>query len=178
MRNAEHDLLVLDAQAGRGEALDALISLHHADVVRYACSLCDDPAMARDAVQEAWLSVIRRLRRLDDPRAFRSWLYHAVRWRTVDALRQRTQRAETTIDDVDEGRLPLSNDADRERRMTLDKALLALPMIERETLQLFYLRGLAAREIAHIHDVPYGTVKSRLHRARRQLQQAIKGDWP
>jgi len=178
MLDAEHDLLVLHAQAGRRAALDALIRLHHADVVRYAHSLCDDLAMARDAVQDAWLTVTRRLRRLDDPRAFRSWLYHAVRWRTLDAVRRRTQRAETPIDDVVESRLPACEDGERERRMTLDGALLALPAIERDTLQLFYRRGLAVREIAHIHGVPPGTVKSRLHRARRQLHDTLKGDRP
>lgn len=176
MRDAEHDLLVLHAQAGRRSALDALVELHHADVVRYAHSLCDDLALARDAVQEAWMTVTRRLRRLDDPRAFRSWLYHAVRWRTLDAVRRRTRRAETSIDEIGEGQLPIDDVAGREQRMTLDAALSALPVIERETLQLFYRRGLAMREIAHVHDVPVGTVKSRLHRARRQLHEAIEGD--
>lgn len=178
MRDAEHDLLVLDARAGRREALDALVTLHHADVVRYACSLCDDLALARDAVQDAWLTVTRRLRRLDDPRAFRSWLYHAVRWRTLDAVRRRARRAETSIDEVDEARLPVDEPTGRERRLTLDRALAALPGIERETLQLFYRRGLALREIAHVHGVPVGTVKSRLHRARRQLQESIEGESP
>jgi len=176
MLDAEHDLLVLEAQAGRGTALDTLVRLHHADVVRYAYSLCDDVAMARDAVQDAWLTVTRRLRRLDDPRAFRSWLYHAVRWRTLDAVRRRTRRAETPIDDVGESRLPVTDGEARERRMTLEAALSRLSGVERDTLQLFYRRGLAVREIAHVHGVPIGTVKSRLHRARRQLQQAIEGD--
>lgn len=182
MRDAEHDLLVLDAQAGRRRAMDALVSLHHADVVRYATSLCGDLALARDAVQDAWLTVTRRLRRLDDPRAFRSWLYHAVRWRTLDAVRRRTRRAETSIDEVSEGQLPIDDSSGRERRMSLDAALSALSPLDRETLQLFYRRGLALREIAHVHDVPVGTVKSRLHRARQHLQQSIEpsqeGDTP
>jgi RNA polymerase sigma factor (sigma-70 family) len=183
MREAEHDLLVLQARAGRRTALDSLVSLHHADVVRYAFSLCDDIALARDAVQEAWLTVVRRLRRLDDPRAFRSWLYHAVRWRTLDAVRRRTRRAETAIDEVHEGDLTASdreNDESetRDRRLSLDAALSALPEIERETIQLFYRRGLALREIAHVQEVPIGTVKSRLHRARRQLEDTIEGDSP
>lgn len=183
MRQAEHDLLVLEARSGRRSALDALVSFHHADVVRYAYSLCNDLALARDAVQDAWLTVTRRLRRLDDPRAFRSWLYHAVRWRTLDAVRRRTRRAETAIDDVAEGDLHSADEGEREsdvrdRRLSLDAALTALPELERETIQLFYRRGLALREIAHVHDVPVGTVKSRLHRARRQLQDTLEGDSP
>ncbi len=176
MRDAEHDLLVLNAQAGRRHSMEALVTLHHADVVRYATSLCGDVALARDAVQDAWITVTRRLRRLDDPRAFRSWLYHAVRWRTLDAVRRRTRRAETSIDEVGESLLPVEDTSGRERQLSLDAALDALPAIEREILQLFYRRGLAMREIAHVQSVPVGTVKSRLHRARQQLHDAIEGD--
>lgn len=177
MRDAEHDLLVLHARAGRRAALDALVDHHHADLVRYAASLCDDLALARDAAQDAWMTVTRRLRRLEDPRAFRSWLYHAVRWRTLDLIRRRQRRAETSIDDVDPCQLAAEG-SDRVRRMTLDVALDTLPAIERETVELFYRRGLALREIAHVHAVPVGTVKSRLHRARKQLQASIEGESP
>lgn len=177
MRDAEHDLLVLDAQRGRRAALDALVRHHHADLVRYAHSLCHEAAMARDAVQDAWVTVSRRLRRLDDPRAFRSWLYHAVRWRTLDALRGRQRRAETSLDGVAPEVLAGPDDTEgREQRLSIATALAALPALERETLDLFYRRGLGVREIAHVQDVPAGTVKSRLFRARRQLQQTLEGE--
>lgn len=175
MRQAEHDLLVLDARAGRRAAMDALVAHHHLDLVRYATSLCGDLALARDAVQDAWLTVTRRLRKLDDPRAFRSWIYHAARWRTLDLVRRRQRRAESSIDDVEPAALA-APDGHRDRSLTIEAALEALPPVERETLQLFYRRGLAIREIAHVHHVPLGTVKSRLHRARIQLQDAIEGD--
>jgi len=177
MRDAEHDLLVLDAQRGRRAALDALVRHHHADLVRYAHSLCHEPAMARDAVQDAWLTVSGRLRRLDDPRAFRSWLYHAVRWRTLDALRGRQRRAETPLDGVAADVLAGPDDSEgREQRLSIETAMDALPGLERETLDLFYRRGLGVREIAHVQDVPAGTVKSRLYRARRQRQQTLEGE--
>jgi RNA polymerase sigma-70 factor (ECF subfamily) len=179
MRDAEHDLLVLDAQRGQRRALDALVRHHHADLVRYAHSLCHEPAMARDAVQEAWITVSGRLRRLDDPRAFRSWLYHAVRWRTLDAQRRRQRRAETSLEHVDDDVLAGPDDRDRrDQRIGLEAALDALPALERETLDLFYRRGLGVREIAHVQDVPAGTVKSRLFRARQQLQQTLEGESP
>jgi len=176
MRQAEHDLRVLEAQAGSRQALDWLVAHHHNDVVRYAYSLCSDLALSRDAVQEAWLTITRRLRRLDDPRAFRSWLYHAVRWRALDAVRQRQRRAETPIDPLCESEMATPAEHHDERLLALREALVALPELEHETLELFYGRGLALVEIAHVQEVPVGTVKSRLHRARRQLKDTLEGD--
>ena len=54
---------------------------------------------------------------------------------------------------------------------TLESGLASLPIIERETLTLFYLRELSLEEIAGLVDVPVGTVKSRLFRARQMLRR-------
>lgn len=83
MNHAEHDLLVLKAQDRSRAAFGRLACHHHPGLLRYALSLARDPALAQDAVQDGWLTVVRKLRRLDDPRAFRGWLYHAVRWRVL-----------------------------------------------------------------------------------------------
>jgi RNA polymerase sigma factor (sigma-70 family) len=88
MNQAEHDLLVIDAQDGSRTAMNALVAHHHRDLLRFAYSLCRNTALAQDAVQDAWIKVVRRLRRLNDPRAFRGWVYHAVRWRVLDLLRR------------------------------------------------------------------------------------------
>ena len=59
---------------------------------------------------------------------------------------------------------------------TLESGLATLPIIERETLTLFYLRELSLEEIAGVVEVPVGTVKSRLFRARQMLRRVLKGD--
>ena len=59
---------------------------------------------------------------------------------------------------------------------TLEAGLETLPIVERETLTLFYLRELSLEEIAGVVEVPVGTVKSRLFRARQMLRRVLKGD--
>jgi RNA polymerase sigma-70 factor (ECF subfamily) len=172
MNQAEHDMLVIDAQDGSREALDALVRHHHQDLLRFAYSLCRDTALAQDAVQDAWIKVAGRLRALDDPRAFRGWVYHAVRWRVGD-LHKRAYRADRPLDEAEAA---ADSTGARDRRMDLAAALEALPVIERQALQLFYVSGLTIPEIAVVLDIPAGTVKSRLHRARGLLKQHFEGD--
>ena len=175
MNQAEHDMLVIDAQDGSRKALDALVRHHHRNLVRFAYSLCRDTVLAQDAVQDAWVKIAGRLRRLDDPRAFRGWIYHAVRWRVLDLLK-RSHRDDRSLDDVDAGSQPAVVDRDRDRQIDLDAAIADLPGSDRETLQLFYVNGLTIPEIAVVLDIPSGTVKSRLNRARNQLRQYFEGE--
>ncbi|MFN2334936.1 MAG: RNA polymerase sigma factor [Wenzhouxiangellaceae bacterium] len=175
MKQAEHDMLVIDAQDGSGRALDALVRHHHRKLLRFAYSLCRDTALAQDAVQDAWIKVVGRLRSLDDPRAFRGWIYHAVRWRVLDLLK-RSHRDDRSLEDVDAESQSVVGDLARDRRIDLDAAIAGLAKGDRETLQLFYVSGLSVPEIAVVLDIPAGTVKSRLHRARNQLRQYFEGE--
>jgi len=175
MNQAEHDMLVIDAQDGSRTALDALVRHHHRNLLRFAYSLCRDTALAQDAVQDAWIKVAGRLRRLDDPRAFRGWIYHAVRWRVFDLLK-RSHRNDRSLEAADsEAETPI-DDETAQRRIDIDAAIADLSGSDRETLQMFYVSGLTVPEIAVVMDIPPGTVKSRLHRARNQLRQHFEGE--
>ena len=78
--------------------------------------------------------------------------------------------------DVDLEELPAADDVNLEEDFaTLESGLANLPIVERETLTLFYLRELSLEEIAGLVGVPVGTVKSRLFRARQMLRRALKG---
>ena len=172
MKPAEHDLLVLEAQDGSRAALDALVRLHHRSLLRFAWSLAGDMQLAQDAVQDAWLRVASRLRRLEDPRAFRGWLFHAVRWRVFDLLK-RADRRGLPLDQAEPQ--PVSG-RDLDGALDLAAAIERLAAPEREAIRLFYEHGFALAEIAMIQNIPPGTVKSRLHRARNQLRQCFEGD--
>jgi RNA polymerase sigma factor (sigma-70 family) len=92
-------------------------------------------------------------------------------------LRRKYAAVVADIDEVDQHELPDPMLADeREQELAaVEHELARLPAIEREALTLFYLRELSLQEIAQALDIPIGTVKSRLHRARRMLRRELNG---
>lgn len=173
MTKAQLDLLVLAFQAGDQQALTLLYQFYQRKLRLFAASLAGDPVVADDLVQNVWLKLSRRISRLDDPRVFVSWLYKAVRWEVLDWQKSAGQRlmkpwceaqAETWQAPV--AAAPYS---------TLHQAMSELDAASQQLLQLHYFHQLELTEIALVLDVPLGTVKSRLHRAR-QLLKAQLGD--
>lgn len=170
MQQAQLDLLVLAMQQGDERAFSLLYRHFHQDLRRFAAYLLKQPAAAEDLVQNVWLKVGQRIGRLQDPAVFTSWLYRAVRWEVLDYQKQAANRLNEPLPMQAE---PYSQ-ADLTNDNPLAQAIAALTEPERLVVQLFYLHELAQQQIALILDIPSGTVKSRLHRARAQLQQALK----
>lgn len=173
MKQSEEDLIVLAAQQGNERAFEFLFRRYHERLLRFAGRLSRDRELARDAVQEAWIRISRRLRRLDDPRAFRSWLFRAVRWQVLDRLKSRRDSHVP----LDEREFVAPVDDRIQQGRALAEWIAELPELEHQALHLFYLDGLKTGEIAAVLDIPAGTVKSRLNRARNLLRAlAEKGE--
>lgn len=171
MQQAELDALVLAAQGGNAAAFTMLVRYLQPGLLRFSYHICNDQQMAKDAVQEVWLACSRTLRRLDDPRALKSWLHRAVRWRTLDLLRKQ-QRQKQHDSEADE---PLLEVEEYQAELsTLAKEMQVLPALERQALHLFYLEDLSIKEISTVLGIPSGTVKSRLNRARNSLKAKLE----
>jgi RNA polymerase sigma-70 factor (ECF subfamily) len=130
---------------------------------------------AQDLQQEVWVRVIRGIARLRDGARLRGWLFGIARRALMDRLRR--EYAAPVISNADPSDLiatPEPADHDHEDDLVaLEAALDSLPAVERDVLTLFYLRDLSLAELADVLNVPVGTVKSRLFRARRLLRAAI-----
>jgi RNA polymerase sigma-70 factor (ECF subfamily) len=177
----QDELLVLRCQSGEPAALDALVTRWQPRLWPLAVRLTGDRDAARDLAQDAWLAIVRGLRRLDDPAGFRAWAYRIVTNKCVDWLRRRAVRRDAAAElrgvanaEIDDHRPPVLDGADEVARMRA--ALRQLPSDQRTILSLHYLDGLSVLEIAAVLDVPAGTVKSRLHKARGQLRTTLQGN--
>ena len=171
MQQAELDGLVLAAQSGNAAAFTMLVRQLQPGLLRFSYHICSDQQMAKDAVQEVWLACSRSLRRLEDPRALKSWLHRAVRWRTLDLLRkqQRQKQHESVADEP-----WVDVDVYQAESSALAQEMQLLPAVERQALHLFYLEDLTIKEISAVLGIPPGTVKSRLHRARVSLSAKLE----
>jgi RNA polymerase sigma-70 factor (ECF subfamily) len=190
MTKAQLDLLVLAWQDGRSEAFVLLYQFYQPKLCHFAAYLLGNSAVAEDLVQNVWLKLSRRLQRLEDPRLFASWLYKAVRWEVLDWQKSASQRRQVPLDETTEALLwytPAEQDsglyqaiatlAPAEQDPGLYQAIATLAPAEQLVLLLHYFHQCELTEIALILNLPTGTVKSRLFRARQQLKQQLDGDY-
>ena len=132
---------------------------------------------AEDLVQETLLRVRRGLRTYR-PGSFEGWLARITTNAFIDQTRRRRRRPEVALPDDMDRRLPTAPGADEAwagARLGADvqAALMALPVEYRVPLVLCDIAGRSYQEIAETLDVPIGTVRSRIHRGRSFLREAL-----
>lgn len=168
----EDELLVVRCQLGEREAFDALVRRWAGPVNGYARRVTGDADAAAELTQDIWLRVVRGIGRIEDTSRFRSWLFGIAHRAFADLLRRKYRMAAPppTNDDrriqADEGETDFDVEA-------VERGLAQLAPVEREILTLFYLEELAIDEVAIALSIPTGTVKSRLHRARKHLRREL-----
>jgi RNA polymerase sigma-70 factor (ECF subfamily) len=170
MHQAQQELLVLEAQSGNKKAFECLVIFFHPQLINFAYNLSGNHALAKDAVQDVWISMSKKLNKLEDPRAFKSWIFRALRWRVLDLIKVKAYQFQT----IEDKNISVALDESEIERQELGKMIDKLPDRERSVIYLFYLVELPLAEIALVLEIPVGTVKSRLNRARANLQQQLQ----
>lgn len=168
------ELLAVRCQLGEREAFDELVARWHEPLWRYLRRLANHDDVAADLAQDTWMRVLRGIARLREPASLRPWLFGIARRVAMDRLRLRYSRPQE--DDIDLEQLAATpEDLEPEADLaTLDLAMAELPLAEREALTLFYLRELSIQDMAALLQVPEGTIKSRLFRARLALRRELE----
>jgi RNA polymerase sigma factor (sigma-70 family) len=164
------EILVMDCQSGRSQALDMLVGRWQKRLWRYACRLTGNPEAAWEVTQESWLGIVRGIRRLNDPARFRPWAYRIVTNKANDWIKKKSKRATAQTDEL----IDKPSRDDRQANETsadLQAILRRLGERSRTVLTLYYLEEFGLAEIARILGVPAGTVKSRLHTARAEFKR-------
>ena len=180
--------LVASARAGSQDAFRELLRRYERPVYALVVRMVHDPSLAEDLAQEVFLKAFRSLAGFDPQRKFASWLFKIAHNTTIDQLRRRAVETEPLETGGDDDRLdPLATVADpraatpeAERQRTelgraLERAVAGLRPEYREAVLLRFQEGLAYEEIAEVLGVPLGTVKTHLHRARRELAERLRG---
>ncbi len=153
-----------------GEALERLLDLYQKKVFGMAVMMLKDAGRAEEVTQDVFLKVWRALPAYNGRAAVSTWLYTIARNTCLSAVRSESYRKTTALDLVPEPGVPANTPLEVELAGCLSK----LPEIQREVITLFYLQEKSVREVAEILDLPEGTVKSHLHRARRTLSDMME----
>jgi RNA polymerase sigma-70 factor (ECF subfamily) len=180
--------LARDARIGSESAYRELVARYAAPAVNFTYRFVHDRGLAEDLAQEGFLRVYQRLDTFDPERKFSSWFFQVLRNVTIDYLR--VHRLPTaSLDELQEdGRaVPLVDRSSSspeelagrgELASAMDAALQRLRPEYREVVVLRYQEGLTQPEIAEALKLPAGTVKTYLHRARKELAALLAaGGW-
>ena len=172
---SDEALLALVAHSD-DDALAELYDRYGRAAYGLALRILRDPALAQDAVQEAFLAAWRTAAGFDPRRGTAStWLMTLVHRRAVDVVRREDRRRADPLEDAPVA----SGDATdeqvelREQRRKVQAALQVLTPAERESLELAYYGGLSQSEIAEKLGLPLGTVKSRMFSGLGRLRDAL-----
>jgi RNA polymerase sigma-70 factor (ECF subfamily) len=168
------ELLVLRCQQGNAGAWDELVEHLQPRLWRYAQALVGEEEASWDVLQEAWLAILKGLRSLKETGAFRSWAHRIVSHKAADWLRKRSRQRLICREMADEAKLPARAPLALTDEMAVRMAVDMLPHASRALLALRYGNDLGISEIAAVLEVPEGTVKSRLHRAREALRDLLE----
>lgn len=184
---SEEAALLASARAGDSTAFECLVMPHWDALLRVTQRILRNREDAEDAVQTAFLDAFRNLNGFHGRSRFSSWLTRIAMNAALMRLRVGRRRRETSIDEVTETgevrarfhlaetRLnPEQEYLSKEGRVLLKKGLRKLRPIYVEVLHLRNVQELSARETARVLELPVGTVKARLHRARTTLAQHVQ----
>jgi RNA polymerase sigma-70 factor (ECF subfamily) len=175
--------LVEAARAGSGEALESLLERHEARLYRFARRLCRHHEDAEDVLQESLLAAARGIRSFRGAAAVSTWLYTIARSFCIKKRRRSvfaptevsldTEAAGAARGVADPSRRPDEALEARHLEAALERAIGALDRPYREVLLLRDVEGLSAAEVARITGLSVPAVKTRLHRARGRLREAL-----
>jgi RNA polymerase sigma-70 factor (ECF subfamily) len=170
------EYLVVMSRSGSREALAALVRRWSPRLFRYCARVLRSAELAQDVVQETWSSALRGLPRLSDPAAFPGWIYGIATRRCADLVRARVR--DRKLEDELSRQADLNGQAVAAPAEALDlaAAIARLPMDQRLTIALHYGEDLGVEDVAAALGIPVGTVKSRLHTARKTLKLMLEGD--
>jgi RNA polymerase sigma-70 factor, ECF subfamily len=164
-------------------ALSDLYDRYQAQMYGLAMRITRDPALAQDAVQEAFVGVWRNAARYATGRStVRTWMLSIAHHRAIDIVRRR--RPTSALPETDAGPSEpalTAPDVWREVAQTLDRdsitaAMATLPDAQREAIQLAYFEGLTQVEIAARTATPLGTVKSRVRLGLLAMRRVLEGE--
>jgi NitT/TauT family transport system substrate-binding protein len=167
-----------DTLAGNSRAFNEVVRQFQEEALRKAFSRLGDSELARDAVQEAFLAAYLNLPTLRDLARFPGW-FRAVLTSCISRAgrKSRSERSWMDIDDAEAvlALAPSEYDVVARREIIgwVRRAVAGLPPKTREICTLFYFDGYTQKEIAGFVNVPLGTVKRRLHDARRQIRRYL-----
>jgi RNA polymerase sigma-70 factor (ECF subfamily) len=182
----EDAILIERSQQGDRSAFDLLIRKYERRAYQFAFRLTKNSEEAADVVADSFVRVHSALKSFKGQSAFTTWLYRILTNCFLDIRKKERSRPSVSLEAAlhteegdlerqieDEAPTPADEAEARERQAVVESAIDRLPEYQRAMIVMYHGEGLAYEEIAEALDLPIGTVKSRLNRARLSLREQL-----
>ncbi|MFO7975906.1 MAG: RNA polymerase sigma factor [Candidatus Hydrogenedentota bacterium] len=167
--------LIERTKAGDIEAFSELARRHEQTVYNLALRFMRNPSLAEDMAQEAFLKAYQKLRKFRGDARFSTWLYRIVCNVCLSELQKRKRRrALSAGTEAEPSRTPDTTAAQADEAELIRRCVAQLPKRYAEAITLYYLQGCSYDEVAEIMEVPQGTIKTWMHRARKRLRDIVQ----
>ncbi len=166
--------LIQRAQHGDSDAFAVLVRRHEGLVYGLALRFMGSPVAAEDAAQEALLKAFRLVKGFHGRSRFSTWLYRVTCNVCLTELARRRRRGEVALEP---GHLEPAQEPDhgqRDMNALVRRCVTRLPDRYATILTLYYLEESTYEDIAEAMDIPMGTLKTWMHRARKQLRDLVE----
>jgi RNA polymerase sigma-70 factor (ECF subfamily) len=188
-RLLDDQLNISRAQSGDSTAFNALIRKYEIRAYQYAFRLTRNPEEASDIVAEAFVRIYNALHNFKGQSAFSTWMYRILTNCFLDIRKRERVRPTTSLEATlqtdegemerqieDPGRTPHQELERNERETRVERAVSELPEYQRAMIVMYHAEMMSYEDIAAALDLPIGTVKSRLNRARLSLREILIKD--
>ena len=177
-------VLLVRLRHGEPEAFEQLVRAHQDRLFDFCVRMLGDREEAHDLVQEVFVSVHQNVRRFREDSRLSTWLFRITKNHCINRLKYLKRRGRGRSEEYDETRMawvdgpdaPPAPDAALESARERARVQWAISQLDEDARMLVALRdieGLSYEEIVDITELPEGTVKSRLHRAREKLAHLL-----
>lgn len=162
--------------------VEELIEKYAKGMTSFAYSYLKDWSQAEEVVQEVFIVVFNKLHTFRNQSNIKTWLYSITSNKCKDFLKSSYKKKVILSNDIQlffHDSVSSSEDIffNQINLKRISEATLALPIMYRETLILYYYEGLTTQEIAELLNINHATIRSRLQRARKILRTSLEGEF-
>lgn len=168
--------IIASVRAGKKEAYGELVDRYYKGLHNHLYQMLKDSDEAEDMAQEAFIKAFRSLKGYDSKYAFSTWLYRIA---TNEALKHLRRKRHVSLDSIPE--LPDNYDPGAALRLEAREeevrlAISRIPLKYQTVISLHYWNSMKYEEIAVVMEVPVGTIKTWLHRAKTTVKEELEKD--
>ncbi len=173
--------LITKSISGGEDGFEELVSRYQRPIVSYVYRMLNDYDASLDVTQEVFIKVYKSLERYSSEYKFSTWLYRIAHNAAIDHIRRNSKKLQSLETENQDGTYELQLESPRptpeqdqeqkEWRVEIEAVIKCLPAVYRELIVLRHSQDMSYSEIAEITNLPLGTVKNRLFRAREMMRE-------